>query len=155
MLIHWDGDRVFGRSSETILGGLSGVRTYFDKPYIRRTLNYYLTELLNRYTRGSARTAAWMEFERQAVQGTGITMTVSHYNGWFNTRESFARNFIGNPFSTAFRITTSGATTSADTINLSGTSPSSVYNVRVAGHPEIQCDWTSPTAWPLRGFVRA
>ncbi|MED5586781.1 MAG: lamin tail domain-containing protein [Verrucomicrobiota bacterium] len=155
MLIHWDGDRVFGRSSETILGGLSGVRTYFDKPYIRRTLNYYLTELLNRYTRGSARTAAWMEFERQAVQGTGITMTVSHYNGWFNSRESFARNFIGNPFSTAFRITTSGATTSADTINLSGTSPSSVYNVRVAGYPEIECDWTSTTAWTLRGIVLA
>ena len=35
MLIHWDGDRVFGNAGETFLGGLSGIRTYFDKPYIK------------------------------------------------------------------------------------------------------------------------
>ena len=155
MLIHWDGDRVFERSTQNIIGGRTGVRTYFDKPYIRRTLNYYLTELLNRYTRGSARTAAWMEFERQAVQGTGITMPVGHYNNWFNNRESYTRNFIGASFSTVFRITTSGATTSANTLNLSGTSPSSVYNVRVAGHPEVECEWTSATDWTLSGIVLA
>lgn len=149
MLIHWDGDRVFSNASETIIGGRTGVRTYFDKPYIRRTLNYYLTELLNSYTKGSDRTAAWMEFERQSVQGTGINMTVSHYNNWFNSRESYARNFIGSPFSTNFRITTNNATTSGDTLTLAGTSPSSVYNVRVAGQPGIECRWTSTTAWTL------
>ena len=149
MLIHWDGDRVFSNSNETIIGGRTGVRTYFDKPYIRRTLNYYLTELLTSYTKGSARTAAWMEFERQSVQGTGVTMTVSHYNGWFNSRESYTRNFIGAPFSTNFRITTNNATTSEDTVSLSGTSPSSVYDVRVAGQPGIEALWTSTTAWTL------
>ena len=149
MLIHWDGDRVFSNANETILGGLTGVRTYFDKPYIRRSLNYYLTELLTRYTKGSARTAAWMEFERQAVQGTGVTMTVSHYNGWFNSRESYTRNFIGTPYSTNFRIATNNATTSEDVISLTGTAPSSVYNVRIAGQPGIETLWTSTTAWSL------
>ncbi len=152
MLIHWDGDRVFSRANQSILGGLTGIRTYFDKPYIRRILNYYLTELLNSYTRGSARTAAWMEFERQAVEGTGVLMTASHYSNWFNSRESYARNFIGTPFSTDFNITTNNATTSEKTVSLSGSAPSGIYNVRVAGQPGIEALWTSTTGWSLPGI---
>ena len=86
MLIHWDGDRVFGNAGETFLGGLSGIRTYFDKPYIRRHLNYYLTELLTKLTKDSALTEAWMQFETEAVAGTGISMTSSHYRNWFRSK---------------------------------------------------------------------
>src|SRR5262249_734393 len=49
LLLHWDGDRTFEGTTRAILGGLPGIPTYFNQPYIRRYLNYYLTELLTRH----------------------------------------------------------------------------------------------------------
>ena len=149
MLIHWDGDRVFGNSGETIIGGLSGIRTYFDKPYIKRYLNYYLTELLTKLTKGSARTEAWMRFETEAVAGTGITMTSSHYKNWFNSRESRARSHIGSPYNTNFKILTRNTPTTQSTISLNGTSPSTVYDVRVVNQENAISEWTSADDWKL------
>ena len=152
MLIHWDGDRVFGNAGETFLGGLSGIRTYFDKPYIRRHLNYYLTELLTKLTKDSALTEAWMQFETESVAGTGINMTSSHYRNWFRSRERAAQNFIGAPFRTEFKISTRSSFTNKSEFTLNGTSPSTVYDIRVAGQYSTQCDWTSTTAWALSGI---
>ena len=149
MLIHWDGDRVFSNSGETIIGGLSGIRTYFDKPYIKRYLNYYLTELLTKLTKGSARTEAWMRFETEAVAGTGITMTSSHYKSWFNSRESRARSHIGSPYNTKFKILTRNTPTTRSAINLNGTSPSTVYEVRVVNQEHAISEWTSADDWNL------
>ncbi|HBE97581.1 MAG TPA: hypothetical protein DDW68_10470 [Verrucomicrobiales bacterium] len=39
MLLHWDGDRVFDRSSQAILGGRAGVSKSFAQPYVRRYVN--------------------------------------------------------------------------------------------------------------------
>ena len=152
MLIHWDGDRVFGNAGETFLGGLSGIRTYFDKPYIRRHLNYYLTELLTKLTKDSALTEAWMQFETEAVAGTGISMTSSHYRNWFRSRERAAQNFIGSPFRTDFKINTKNSPTSNSNLILNGTSPSTVYDIRIADQFAAQCEWTSTTAWTLSGI---
>ena len=149
MLIHWDGDRVFGNAGETIIGGLSGIRTYFDKPYIKRYLNYYLTELLTKLTKGSARTEAWMRFETEAVAGTGITMTSSHYRNWFNSRESRARSHIGSPYNTKFNILTRNTPTTNSAISLNGTSPSTVYDVRVVNQENAVSEWTSADDWKL------
>lgn len=149
MLIHWDGDRVFGNAGETFLGGLSGIRTYFDKPYIRRYLNYYLTELLTKLTKDSARTEAWMQFETEAVAGTGISMTSGHYRNWFRSRERAAQNFIGSPFRTDFKITTRNSPTNDSSFTLSGTSPSTVYDISVAGQSGSKCEWSSTTSWTL------
>jgi Lamin Tail Domain/CotH kinase protein len=153
MLLHWDGDRVFEDPNRSILGGLPGIPTYFNQPYIRRTMNYYLTELLNRHTKGSARTEAWMQAEKTAVAGSGVVMSDAYYRTWFTNRETPARNFIGAPFNAAFAITTNLPSTANDTISISGTSPSSVYQVRIAGQPWVTAQWTTTTNWTLSGVA--
>jgi hypothetical protein len=153
MLAHWDGDRVFENSGQAILGGLPGIPTYFEKPYNRRVMNYYLSELLAKHTLGSTRTSAWMDMETAATAGTGITMTKDFYQSWFSSRKTTAESFIGSPLNASFAISTSPATTTANTITLSGTSPSSIYEVRVAGQPWAQSTWTTTTVWNLSGVI--
>ena len=153
MLVHWDGDRVFQNIDQAIIGGRTGVRTYFDKPYIKRRLNYYLTKLLDEHTKDSARTLAWMQAEAEAVAGTGITMTTSHYTNWFNNRESRARNFVSSAVNnTQFAISTSNAPTTDDTIDLSGTAPPDIYAVRIAGQLAPTFRWLDTTDWTLSGI---
>ncbi|MDB4383945.1 lamin tail domain-containing protein, partial [Akkermansiaceae bacterium] len=154
MLLHWDGDRVFDRINQAILGGRAGVSKYFNRPFIRRRMNYYMTKLLNEHTKGSARTEAWMDAETAAVAGTGINMTKSHYTNWFNNRENLARNFItSNVANTSFAVTSSSAPTSENVITLVGTSPPTAFDIRVAGQGGTSFSWTSTTAWELAGVV--
>ena len=49
MLIQWDSDLTFGDSNAAFFGNLSGVRNYFDKPYVRQRVNYYLGKMINDY----------------------------------------------------------------------------------------------------------
>lgn len=103
MLIHWDGDRVFENSGETILGNLPGVRNYFNTPHVRRYMNYYMTELVDRWTRGSARTAAWLQAEEDSSTAYSVP---GKYVSWFSSRESSARNFIGSSYDIPFGVNT-------------------------------------------------
>ena len=154
MLLHWDGDRVFDRSTQAILGGRAGVSKYFSQPYVRRYVNYYLTKLLDEHTRNSARTIAWMDAETASVSGTGIDMPKSHYTNWFNIRETFSRNFVTSAVNNAnFAITTSNANTTADILALAGTSPPTVLDIRVAGHPDVTAQWTDKTNWMIDGLA--
>jgi regulation of enolase protein 1 (concanavalin A-like superfamily) len=154
MLIHWDGDRVFERSGQAIIGGRTGIPTYFNKPYIKRRLNYYLTKLLDEHTKNSARTLAWMQAEEVAVAGSGVITSTAHYTNWFTIRESLARNFVTTAVNnTPFAVTTSNATTSNNTINLNGTAPPAVYAVRIAGQPHATFVWNDTRIWSLNGIV--
>lgn len=154
MLIHWDGDRVFGDPNDQFLGGLPGVGTYFNLPTVRRQMNYYLTKLLNDHTNGSARTQAWMQAESNAVSGSGVTMPMAHYTNWFSNREGPARTFITNAvYNANFAVTTPSAATSDDVITLNGTSPSTAFGVRVAGQSNTELTWLTKTTWELTGVV--
>lgn len=154
MLIHWDGDRVFENTSQAILGGRTGVSTYFRAPHVRRLMNYYLTKLLDEHTKDSVRTQAWMQAEAAAVSGTGVTMTVSHYTNWFRNRESFARNFVTSAVNNAnFAVTTSNAATTDNLFTLAGTAPPTVFNLRIVGHPETTVTWTEKTTWEIAGIA--
>jgi len=154
MLLHWDGDRVFERGNQAILGGRTGVSKYFAQPYVRRYVNYYLTKLLDEHTRNSARTIAWMDAETASVAGSTVDMEKSHYLNWFNSRENFARNFVTSAVNNeTFEITTSNANTTENILALEGTSPPTVLDVRVAGHPDILVHWTDKTHWTIDGLV--
>lgn len=156
MLLHWDGDRVFQNTGQAILGNRTGVRTYFNLPFVRQKMNYYLTKLLNEHTRGSARTVAWMDAESAAVAGTGVTMTKAHYTNWFNNRESYARNFVTNAVTnTNFAITTPNSATTKELITLNGTSPPTVYGVQIAGQNQTNFRWLTNTTWELEGVILA
>ncbi|MFT5107156.1 MAG: hypothetical protein ACI9UA_002785, partial [Pseudoalteromonas tetraodonis] len=165
MLLHWDGDRVFENTGQAIIGGRTGVGTYFNKPYIKRRLNYYLTTLLDEHTKGSARTEAWMQAQEDAVQGTAVadggsgvqgsavvSTTMNHYRNWFNSRETVARDFVTNSVNnTAFAISTSNAATNAHSIALAGTASPDIFAVRVLGQPAATFHWVNTTDWTLSG----
>ncbi len=154
MLLHWDGDRVFSDSGQAILGGRTGVSKYFARPFVRRQMNYYMTKLLNEHTKGSTRTLAWMQAESNAIAGSGVVMPTSHYTNWFNIRENLARNFITSAVTnTAFAVTTSNATTSDDIITLEGTSPPTVFQIRINGQSGTSFTWIDKTDWTLEGVV--
>lgn len=103
MLVHWDGDRVFENAGESILGNLSGVRNYFNTPHVRRYMNYYLTELVDKWTRGSARTAAWLQAEEDSSNAYSVS---GKYVSWFSSRENSALNFIGSSYNAPFGVNT-------------------------------------------------
>jgi len=153
MLMHWDGDRVFERTNQAIIGGRTGVPTFFNKPYVKRVLNYYLTKLLDEHTKDSARTLAWMDAEIDAVAGSGINMPKSHYLNWFTNRETLARNFVTSAVNnTNFVITTSNSATANDTLNLAGTAPPGVFRVHVVGQEGAMSTWVNTTTWSLAGI---
>ncbi|MGJ8698084.1 MAG: lamin tail domain-containing protein [Verrucomicrobiaceae bacterium] len=153
MLIHWDGDRVFERTNQAILGGRTGVSKYFAQPFVRRQMYYYMTKLLNEHTKGSARTAAWMQAEADAVSGTPIVMDQAHYTGWFNSREQLARNFIGaSNAATNFAVTTGNGATTNDIITLEGTAPPTIFRIRALGVAGETFTWTDTTEWELSGI---
>jgi len=154
MLIHWDGDRVFENAGQAILGGRPGVSTYFRAPHVRRLMNYYLTKLLDEHTKNSGRTLAWMRAEAAAVSGTGVIMSTSHYTNWFGSRESFARNFVTAAVNNAnFAVITSNAATTDDLFALAGTSPPTVFDIRIIGHPEATITWTEKTTWEMTSIA--
>lgn len=150
MLVHWDGDRTFENANETILGGLAGVRTYFQFEPVRRTMNYWLTELLTKYTKDSPRTLAWFDAEEESTPSHRAG--ASKYTRWFTSREPVAKRFVGNGFDTAFAITDGDAATAAATTTLSGTAPTSVYEVRIENHPEAVVEWTGLDEWTATGI---
>ena len=148
MLVHWDGDRTFGNTNETFIGSLRNVRRYFHFPQVRRTLNYYLTELLTQYTKGSVRTETWLDVEEDS--SSKVRAGKNTYTRWFQNRERAAERYIGDPFDeTNFEVTEGEAETTAAAFSLSGTSPSTVYTIQVEGHPEAEVHWSNTTDWEL------
>ena len=150
MLVHWDGDRTFGNANETIIGGLRGVRTYFNHAPIKRTMNYYMTELLTKYTKDSVRTETWMAMEDESARDN--PMRASRYTSWFRSRERAAESYIRGAFDEDFKLEDADITTSEDTVAIKGTSPSSIYTLRVEGHPEATVVWEDDTDWTISGI---
>lgn len=153
MLIQWDSDLTFGNSGAAFLGNLAGVRNFFDKPYVRQRYNYYLGEMVDKYTSGSTRLSTWLNLEEAA--STAYSANVGTYTNWNNSRVNNGRNEIGSALSTTFRVTTGGGvstTTSADTISLNGSSGYNVFSIGVLNHPEAKVTFNSQTSWTLSGI---
>ncbi len=162
MFLHWDSDLAFQSTSEIVVGSLPGWRTYINKAWTRRILNYYLTEMMN-LTTGSkiARTQAFFAAEEAA--SPVYTVNASFYNGFFSGRRSRVLQEInggfggGKPgsFSAPFVSTGSGGTTASGTGDIFGTAPSSGFTVVVDGHPEAVFEWKNQTEWTISGLILA
>lgn len=92
--VNWDNDAAFSPNdgSNAVLGGQTPPTPgspnpnansrpfygmYVDKPWVRRAVNYYLTELIDNYAKGdSQRTIAWLNAQKNAVQPA-----LNHRNG--------------------------------------------------------------------------
>ena len=153
MLIQWDSDLTFGDSGAAFFGNLSGVRNYFDKPYVRQRVNYYLGKMINDYAATGPRMQTWFDLEEEASDS--YRSNESTYTNWHNSRAGRARNEIGSAFNSSFNVTTgngSSTSTSSDTISLSGTSGWESFDIQVEGHPEAVSNFTNQTSWGLSGI---
>jgi len=147
MLIQWDSDLTFGSSGAAFFGNLAGVRNFFDKPYVRQRVNYYLGKMINDFAATGPRLQAWFDCEEDA--SNSYSSNEGTYTSWHNNRRGRAESEIGSAFNTSFSINGSSSTTSADNITLNGNSGYEVFAVQVVGHPEAEWNFTSQTAWTL------
>ncbi|MDB4514433.1 lamin tail domain-containing protein, partial [Akkermansiaceae bacterium] len=153
MLIQWDSDLTFGSSNADFIGNLSGVRNFFEKPYIKQRVNHYLNEMVQKYTANSTRLAAWFRCEEDA--STSYSSNESTYNSWNQNRLSKANSTIGSALNTDFNVTSgngSSLSTSNDTVSLQGRSGADVFAIRVTGQPWVNYQFTNTTAWTLSGI---
>jgi len=159
MLIQWDSDLTFGNSNAAFFGNLDGVRDFFDEPYVRQRVNYYLGEMIDKYTSGSPRLAAWFAAEEAASGSYGSNE--SFYNNWNSNRVSRAQteiNYSGGNINETFDVTTgngSSTTTGGDTIALNGTNPVAAFTIQVLGQPGLEWEFQSQTTWTLAGIQLA
>ena len=152
MLVQWDSDLTFSNSGAAFIGNLSGVRNFFEKPYIKQRVNHYLNEMVQKYTANSPRLAAWFQCEEDA--SSSYPSNESTYNSWNQNRLATANSTIGSALNTNFNVTSgngSALSTSADTVSLQGTSGADVFAIRITGQPWTEYQFTSTTAWTLSG----
>lgn len=159
--LHWDSDLAFGDAGGSVIGGLAGWNNYISQPWARRTLNYYLNEML-RLTTGdrAARTLAWMAAEEAASSAWSVNS--GSYQNWFSNREARIRQEINvtggsggvaNAFTAPFAVTTPTGSTTAGTVTLAGTAPASAYTILVDGQPDAVVTWSNQRNWSLSGLV--
>ena len=153
MLIQWDSDLTFGGAGSEFIGGLAGVRNFFDKPYVRQRVNHYIGKMINDFAATGPRMQAWFDFEEGASSSYGANETT--YTSWHNNRVPRAQSEIGAALNALFDVTTgngSSVTTATDAITLAGTSGWETFVVRVVGHPEGIVSFSTQTAWTLAGI---
>ena len=160
--VHWDSDLAFQNTSEAFLNGIgSSFRKWHTKPYVRRHYNYYLTELINNYGKGSKRLAAFFQAEEDS--SSDYTVAVNKYETWNNARQSRTKTEIGSDnLGAPFSVTSEGGgdfSTDQNTITLEGSAASDVYDVILQGYPENypkpNFEWTGETTWRMSEIVLA
>ena len=150
-LVQWDSDLTFGSTNADFIGNLTGVRNFFYKPYVEQRVNYYLGEMIDNFTAGSARLSTWFSLE-EAASGSYSSNTGT-YTSWNSNRLSKARSTIGTTaLNMALNVTGGTGTTSAQTANLSGTSPYNAFTIQAVGHPEAGWEFSGETTWSLSGI---
>ncbi len=152
-MLQWDSDLAFqdGHLNDSPIGGLAQIPTYFGKPYIKRQVNYFLTEMLNAYSANGPRISAWLDAEENA--STAYVANKSVYQTWSTNRASRIQTYIGGALTATFSVTSSNANTTLDVITIAGTAPSTAFKVDCASQPNATLNWTTETNWNLAGIV--
>ena len=165
--LHWDSDNAFqqNRIDDPVIGTLTNVGTFYNLPYVRRQLDYYLTQMVGPLAANGARIGAWIAAEEAASTSYNLPTT---YATWptltYNqglTRHQQIQNLIGTiSFSATFSLTSPLASTAANTVDINGRAPTTAFRVDCVGHPEAVLFWTGTTSadvapWRLTGIVLA
>ncbi|MBM3875545.1 MAG: hypothetical protein FJ386_02350 [Verrucomicrobia bacterium] len=158
MCLLWDADFAFGgfdpKSQEGFWGG--NVNNLLDKPYIRRLFHYYLVEILENYTKNSPRIEAWMRAEEDS--SSAYTIDMAAYRRFFDLREQFALQRMGDNYKVNFKVTSNNGqpmATASDTITLEGIAPYGIFKVIVDGQPKARLEWPAETRWRLSNVALA
>lgn len=162
---HWDSDLGFNLGTGFLgTAGGPGWVNYSTRPWFRSRMNYYVGELADRYTHNSPRMQAFLDAMNYQVSNPSslapFKTSIYNYPGYFASRESTARGFIGSDYSRPFSISTSqNQTTSNPLLTLAGVGPASLVSVAVDGHPQAVFSWASTsgnlTRWTLSGITPA
>ena len=151
MLLQWDSDLTYGNTSAPFIGGLTGVPNFFRKPYVEQRVNYYIGEMVEKYTSGSERLETW--FDLEARSNRRVSINPSRYLNFNNSRVNYAMNSeIGSAVANT-RFTVNGpSSTAADIIDLSGTSNHRAFDIRVVDRPDVEVQFTGQTEWAASGI---
>lgn len=153
MLIQWDSDLTYGNANAEFIGGLRGVRNFFDKPYVRQRFNYYLGEMLNSYTAGSSRLETWFNLEEAA--SSSYSTSKGTFDSWNSSRRGRAITELGQSFNQAFSVTTGGGvqiSTADDQVAIQGNGGYRVFDIYIVDHPEATTRFLTRTEWEVSGI---
>lgn len=142
---HWDSDLGFQNSGEAFIGSAGGIgwTNFSNRPWFRQRMNFFLSELVTRYTRNSPRMTAWLDgLNYQSTNSNALapfkTTGFNYPTTWFAAREANATSFVSTAnFNRAFTVTTTNnQTVTTPVFSLAGAASSKVARVDVEGHPE-------------------
>ena len=152
--LHWDSDLAYGNPSAKLYQGMPGFSSYIVKWYNKRLFYSYLAEFTEKYTHDSPRMNAWLAAEERV--SSSFSSRASEYQSFFSRRRGTVKSELGTNYSRKkFEITTNkGAAmnVTADSVNLTGTSPYGVIHLNVEGHPEAKPVWTGLIGWSVSGI---
>ncbi len=165
---HWDSDLAFQNTGEGVMGSAGGIgwTNLSSRPWFRQKVNYYMTELIDRYANStSARMNAWLAAMNYQSANTNAlaafkTAGYNYPSTWFTPRNSTViSSFLTAPtYNRAFSCTTvSGQTVATPVISLAGAASSKIAMVDIPGHPEAIFSWVPTTTnyglWSLSNVL--
>jgi hypothetical protein len=151
---HWDSDLAFQNTSEAWIGSIGGTgwSNLANRPWFRSRFNFYLTELVTKYTGGSPRMNAWLaamnyQASNPHANAPFKTAAYNYPSTWFAARDTGALNFVNAiNHSRVFAVSTlNNQTVSNPVFSLDGQANTRTAMVDIAGHPEAILTW-APTA---------
>ncbi|MDB6071871.1 MAG: hypothetical protein JWL81_3042, partial [Verrucomicrobiales bacterium] len=151
---HWDSDLAFQDANNVFLGSAGGIgwSNFSSRPWFRQKMNFYLSELVTRFTSNSPRTTAWLTAMNYQSANTNSlaafkTNLYNYQTSWFAPRQTPAINFItSTDYNRAFTCSTvSGQTVATPVFSLTGACSSKIALVDIPSHPEAVFSRT-PTA---------
>ena len=148
----WDADFAFGgfdpKKQEPYWGG--NVQNVMSKPWAQRLFYYYLVEILENYTKNSAKVNAYFKAEQEANSNSNVNP--ARYLQFFAGREPHALAQMGDKYKLEFKLTTNNGqplTTDAVSLTLEGQAPFGIYTVVIDGQPRAKLEWLDDTKWRL------
>ncbi|HEX2747637.1 MAG TPA: lamin tail domain-containing protein, partial [Verrucomicrobiales bacterium] len=166
---HWDSDLGFD-AGQAFIGTVAGTgwTNLTSRPMFRRAYNFYMHELVSKFTNNSARMNAFLAaINYQSTVGDILAPFKTagfSYPSFFSTREAGAigaiNGFGGVNYTRPFSISTpNNQTVGTPLFTVSGEAPSNVWKVEIAAHPEAVFAWTGTSAnlglWTLSNVVLA
>ena len=154
MLLQWDSDLTYGNANAAFIGGLPGIPNFFRKGYVDQRINYYVWEMIDKYTDGSPRLETWLSLENRSNRS--ISDPSNTFTGFNRSRVTYAMNseITSAVSNSAFEIEAGNPTsTSENVIDLTGTSNHQAYLVRVVGHPEAVVQFEDQNEWSVSGLL--
>ncbi len=149
----WDADFAFGGFDPKKQEGYWGanVQNVMGKPWAQRLFYYYLVEVLENYTKNSARVNAYFKAEQEANSNSNVNP--QKYLQFFAGREPHALAQMGDKYKLEYKITTNGGqpfTTDALTLNLEGQAPFGIFTIVIDGQPRAKLEWLDDVKWRMR-----